>query len=104
MKKLIKIYIYFFLCIKMVNKYYQKQKKSFEKKHAKKYQSLSEEEKRQKKAWDRYQNLSEEEKERKVDYMRNYYLAHKKYILSWFVDFGGPGTILFHGLVFEMLK
>ena len=33
----------------MVNKYYQKQKKSFEKKHAKKYQSLSEEAKKAKK-------------------------------------------------------
>ena len=44
----------------MVNKYYQKKNK--EKLEAR----------------ERYQNLSEEEKERKVEYMRNYYLAHKK--------------------------
>ena len=35
-------------------------------------------EKRKKKSWDRYKNLSEEEKEEKAEYMRSYYLAHKK--------------------------
>ena len=34
--------------------------------------------KKAKKAQDRYQNLSEEKKQKKVEYMRNYYLAHKK--------------------------
>ena len=45
----------------MVNKYYQKHK-----------------EKLRKESRERYQNLSEEDKEKKVQYMRNYYLAHKK--------------------------
>ena len=45
----------------MVNKYYQKHK-----------------EKLRKESRERYQNLSEEYKEKKVEYMRNYYLAHKK--------------------------
>ena len=30
-----------------------------------------------KKGRGRYKNLSEEEKQKKVEYMRNYYLAHK---------------------------
>ena len=45
----------------MVNKYYQKHK-----------------EKLRKESRERYQNLSEEDKEKKIEYMRNYYLAHKK--------------------------
>ena len=45
----------------MVNKYHQKHK-----------------EKLRKESRERYQNLSEEDKEKKVQYMRNYYLAHKK--------------------------
>ena len=51
------------------------QKKAWER-----YQSLSEEEKenKTKKAQDRYKIFSEEKKQKKVEYMRNYYLAHKK--------------------------
>ena len=66
--------------IKMVNKYYQKKKEKLRKEARERYQNFSEEEKekRRKKAWDRCKNLSEEEKEKKVEYMRNYYLAHKK--------------------------
>ena len=30
----------------------------------------------------RNQNLSEGEKEKKVEYMKNYYLAHKSYLYS----------------------
>ena len=45
----------------MVNKYYQKHK-----------------EKLRKESRERYQNLSEEDKEKKIEYIRNYYLAHKK--------------------------
>ena len=69
-------------------------KKSFEKKHAKdikiflkkikkahkKYQNLFEQEK-EKKSWyhhERNKNLSEEQKQKLVEYMKNYYLAHKK--------------------------
>ena len=75
-------------------------KKSFEKKHAKdikiflkkikrkkkikkahkKYQNLFEQEK-EKKSWyhhERNKNLSEEQKQKLVEYMKYYYLAHKK--------------------------
>ena len=45
----------------MVNNYYQKNN-----------------EKLRKEARERYQKVSEEKKEKKVEYMRNYYLAHKK--------------------------
>ena len=81
----------------MINKYYQMNKKKLRKEARERYQNVSEEEneKRRKKAQDRYQNLSEEEKEKKrqyhptknlsvedkqkkVEYMRNYYLVHKK--------------------------
>ena len=55
--------------------------KKTQKEARKTYQNLSEEEKqkRQKKAQDRYKNLAEEEKQKKVEYMRNYYLAHKNF-------------------------
>ena len=67
-------------------------KKSFEKKHVKGIKIFLKKEKtkgKKKKTGDRYQNLSEEEREcnknnseeekgKKVEYMRNYYLAHKK--------------------------
>lgn len=39
---------------------------------------------------ERNMNLSEEEKEKEAEYMRSYYLEHKKYLLSWFVNFWGP--------------
>ena len=45
----------------MVNKCYQKHNETL-----------------RKEAREIYQNFSEEEKEKKVEYMRNYYLAHKK--------------------------
>ena len=32
-------------------------------------------------------NLSVEQKQKHIQYMRNYYLAHKKKVLSRFVDF-----------------
>ena len=44
----------------MVNNYYQKQK-----------------EKLQKKVRERYQNLPEEQKQQLLEYMKNYYVAHK---------------------------
>ena len=45
--------------------------------------------KRRKKAQDRYKNLSEEEKQEKAEYMRNYYVAHKKYFFGFYkVDKG----------------
>ena len=81
----------------MVNKYYQKTKKSFGEKHVKSqnlseevkekdekrpetYKNLSEEEKQEKCQYhcDQNKNLSEEQKRKKTGYMRNYYLAHKK--------------------------
>ena len=49
--------------------------------------SKEEKDKRQKKARERYQNLSGEEKQKLLEFMRNYYLAHKKYIFSCFVGF-----------------
>ena len=59
------MYIYFFVRIKLVKKYDARQKEQLHKE-----------------ARGRYQSLSEEEKKKKVEYMRNYYLAHKKQILS----------------------
>ena len=84
--------------IKMVNKYYKKTKNRFEKKLVMKGTEIFlKTKKRWKKAWDKYKNLSEKEKEKKrhyhcdrdkylseeekqekVEYMRNYYLAHRK--------------------------
>ena len=45
-----------------------------------KYQNLSEEEKEKKHwyHWECNKTLSEEQKQKQVEYMRNYYLAHKK--------------------------
>ena len=63
-------------------------KKDSKKKHVKEIKIFLEEEKdkKQKEARERYQSLSEEEKEKKVlerkkslpDYIKNYYLKHKK--------------------------
>ena len=74
----------------MVNKYYQKNKKSFGKKHVKyiKISLKNKNTKGEKKARERYHNFTEEEKERHQyyqeckkklpEYRRNYYLTHKK--------------------------
>ena len=64
--------VYNYNYIKMVNKYYQKNKEKLQKEARERYQNLSEEEKekRQKMARDRYQNLSEEEREKKHQYHR----------------------------------
>ena len=64
----------------MTNKYYQKQKERLRKEARKKYQSLSEEEKDKRpiKVWDSYQNLPEELKQKLLEYMKIYYLTHKK--------------------------
>ena len=91
--------IFFYTSIKMVNKSYQKNIEKLWKEARERYQNISEgeKEKRWKKAQDRYKNLSkeekeknhqyhcdqnknlsEEEKQKKVEYMRNYYLSHKK--------------------------
>ena len=76
---------FLYMCIKMVNKYYKKNKEKLQKEARERYQNLSEEEKekRRKKASGRYENLSEENEKRQyhrdqVEYMKNYYLAHKK--------------------------
>ena len=96
-KKMFIIFLYTY--IKMVNKYYQKNKEKLKKKHAKgtKISLRNKNKKDRKKMWDRYKNLSEEEtekkrqyngdrnkslsgeeKQKKVEYMRNSYLAHKE--------------------------
>ena len=64
----------------MVNKYYQKHKEKLRKEARERYQNLSEEEKEKNRQYhcERNKHLSKEEKEKKVDYMKNYYLAHKK--------------------------
>ena len=68
--------------IKMVNKCYQNHKENIEKRQKKtqdRYQE-EEEEKEEKCQYHRQRNknLSKEEKEKKVEFMKNYYLAHKK--------------------------
>ena len=65
-------FIIFFLCIKMVNKYYIKKQKKLWKEARERYQNLSETEKEKKCQYhrERNKNLSEEEKEKKVVYMR----------------------------------
>ena len=64
----------------MVNKYYQKHKEKLRKEALERYQNLSEEEKdkRRKKVQDRHQNLPEEQRQKLLEYMKKYYLAHKK--------------------------
>ena len=59
-----KIYIYFFLYIKMSNKYYQKHKEKLKKTTRERYQNLSQEEKEKKcqHHHGRNKNLSEEQK------------------------------------------
>ena len=77
----------------MTNNYYQKHKEKFSKKHVKDFKIFlkrkrkgrekgprkipqSEEEKERNCQYDN--NLSEDQKQKLVDYMRNYYLTHKK--------------------------
>ena len=55
----------------MVNKYYQKTKKSFKKKHAKDIKIFLKKKKKKgtkKKTQDRYKNFSEDEKQKKIEY------------------------------------
>ena len=61
---------FFFLYIKMVNTYYQKNKEKLQKEARERYQNLSEEEKNKKRKYtrERYQYLTEEEKERRRQY------------------------------------
>ena len=85
----------------MVNNYLRKTKKSFEKKHAKDIKIFLKRKRGKKKLEtdtkiflkrknkkkrhyhrERNKNLPDEEKEKKVEYLKNYYLAHKKYLLS----------------------
>ena len=110
-----KIYIYFFLCKKLTNKYYEKRKKAPKRSTWKIPTYRKEEkEKRQKKAWGRYQNLTEEKKEKNrlyhrernknlseeqqqklVEYLRNYYLARKNNCFSRLIRlfYDSPRTI-----------
>ena len=62
----------------------KKAKKKKTLKRSTRNQNLSKEkkDKRWKKAWGRYKSLPEKEKQNKVEYMRNYYLAHKKQFLG----------------------
>ena len=75
-KKLMKIYTRFFFYIqKMTNKYYQKHIERLGKEARKRYQNLAEEEKEKKGG---SKNPSEKQKQKLVEFMENYYLAHKK--------------------------
>ena len=64
----------------MTTNYYQKHKEKLQREAPEKYQNLSEEEKERKCKYHRECNkiFFEEQKETQVEYMRNYYLAHKK--------------------------
>ena len=64
----------------MTNKYYQKHKERLRKEAHEKYQNISEEEKdkRQIRVQERYQNLPKEQKQKLLEYMKLYYLVHKK--------------------------
>ena len=95
--------------MKMVNKFYRKDKEKLakgttsflKKKKKRKKERLIQVSKsfwRGKRKWRKHhrrrnKNPSGEEKEKKVEYMKNYYSAHEKYLLSWFVDFWSPGAI-----------
>ena len=83
------------LYIKLLNKYFRER-----------YKNVSEEKKEKRRQYhhEHNKNLSEEETEKKVECMKNNYLAYTKYLLSWFLDFWGPGEILFDGLVLGKLK
>ena len=81
MKKMkYKMFFYNFFHKKSIFNYYQKHKERLQREASEKYQNLSEEEKdkRRKKFRERYQNLPEEQKQKLLEYMKNYYLAHKK--------------------------
>ena len=60
----------------MTTNYYQKHK---EKKHVKDIKIFLKKKKKKKRQYhrERNKNLSEEKKQKQVEYMRNYYLAHK---------------------------
>ena len=60
--------------IKTINYYYQKYKEKLWKKQLKKKKKIKDE----KKVKDRYKNLPEEIKQKLCEYMKKYYLAHKK--------------------------
>ena len=77
----------------MTTKYYQKIKKSSEKKrvndikntkkdsekkHVENIKIFLKKKKKGKKTRGRYQNFSEEQKHKLLDYMRNYYITHNK--------------------------
>ena len=57
--------------------------------------------------WDRYQNLPKEQKQKLLEYMKKYYLAHKKvkkYIEFLYQVFQELFSFLFYGLVLEILE
>ena len=66
-------------------------KEKLRKEARERYQNLSEEEEEEEKKRQYYcehnKHFSEEEKEKKFHYIKNYYLAHKKNLLSWLMDF-----------------
>ena len=64
----------------MTTNFYQKHKEKLRKEARERYQNLSEEEKEKKHQYHGEHNkkLSEEQKQKQVEFMRNYYLAHKK--------------------------
>ena len=100
------------LYIKILNKYYQKQKEKLWKEARERYQNLSEEakNKRRKKARGRY-NFTEEEKRRQYYQERTQkipsieeiiiYLTHNKYLVT--LNILGQLN-LFHGLVLQRWK
>ena len=79
MKKILVKIVTFFLRIWKNGKLSRTQTKTWKKAHER-YQNLSEEEKdkRQKMVRDRYKNLPKEKKQKLREYMKKYYLAHKK--------------------------
>ena len=70
--------------MRMVNKYYQKHKQKLKKKHVEGTKMFLKKKKKEKRQYycERNKNLSDKDKEKKVEYIRNYYLALKKYFFS----------------------
>ena len=76
MKKILKkIFFYIYKNGKLI---LSKNRKSLRRSTQKMSKSFSEKEKKHQYHCNRNKNLYEEEKQKKVEYMRNYYVAHKK--------------------------
>ena len=101
-------YNFFFVYIKVANKYYQKHKEKLQKEGRERYENLSEEEK-EKKSISIIVNVIriflKKKSKRKLSIWEIYiYYIRDNFRLDSWIFWGGPGAIFFHGLVLEIWK